>query len=359
MIGRQLIVIVTVFFISKLTSFPSMPMFLPKLLHHILISTGLPGVMVTLTFAQMSPQLVADEYTLRFLDLPGCVSFVILSMWIESVGIFTNFSWLVAAVLEKNFRSVILDSSLSLTNSKATEIDVSMSSSSALVVTDESLPSTTGSSDTEQHYAFKVLSTAFSYLKHFLSILVYVTAAFIVFYGIVSRRSLLPLHPAILLALLLIAYTALFYLEGLQIAVISAQHVTEDEISPAMKRAQLLHSYLTHKHDNVKRFLIGRQFLVIFTVFTIANITTFDGFPRRHVLEYVISMAAHWGVAGILLTLNTVQMPSQMLAKRFAVAFVNLPGAYSLVRVAVAVETVGITHCGWLCFAAVKLLLSM
>jgi hypothetical protein len=96
LIGRQLCVIGLIFFISQLTSFPNMPHFLPYGLEHILIKTGLPGVLVTLTVGQLFPQLLADEYTLRFLNLKGSLLFIHVATFIEAFGVFTHFSWLMS-----------------------------------------------------------------------------------------------------------------------------------------------------------------------------------------------------------------------------------------------------------------------
>eukprot|EP01041_Mallomonas_annulata_P001927 gene1927-3740_t len=290
MIGRQLVVIITVFLISRLTLFPTAPIFLPAAIHHALITSGLPGVMIALTFAQMSPQLVADEYTLRFLNMPGCVTCIKLSMWIESLGIFTHFSWAVTNLIKKFY--CIKNELISTLKQIPKQIPLIIDTTYTAGSVDSS---TRSDADLiEENFNNDCSETSSSIDTSERS-------------GILD---LIPMSQNIQIRL--------------QIAVLSIQHLHEEDIHIQYQRARKLYLYLITNSDTVKRFLID---------------------------SLVLETVANWGFAGILLTLNIVQMPSQMLAKTYAIQFINLPGAFSVIYISLAVEAIGITHCGWVCFA--------
>ena len=426
LMGRQLCVIAIVFFISQLTNFPSMPSVLPNGLQNLFIDTGLPGVMLTLILGQLFPQLIADEYTIRFLNIKGSLLFIQIAEGLEQIGILTNCSWVVAYGLthyifrwsgnmaegseemENPLDKLDLGASthnllLKLkgayhTTSSASDSDHASSTSNS---TDQGKDielsnfqngnnlqknldryeeynttptSTTSSSNTL--FAFHANATVMSIeqmnpcksglvtssttlLKLLVSTFVTVIAATIVIYGMFFQKPLLNFPPVALLFILGGCMVSEFYLEGLQVAVLAIQHRDQTRIPSSLTGAVRIHEYLNmdRKAEVVKRFLIGRQFLVVFSMFTMASITSYESFehfdvtllPRKMIGLFVLS-----GFCGVIFALNTVQLPAQILAKQYPLLFLNLPGAYYVLRLTLCIEQSGLLHFGWVLFHCSK-----
>eukprot|EP01083_Nonionella_stella_P279919 952121_1 len=100
-----------------------------------------------------------------------------------------------------------------------------------------------------------------------------------VFYAISTRTTTMPpTFPAWTQYLCLgIALFILGVLEGLQISVVELAHKDPNNYRKHHPRAADLLEF-ENKGRNVERFLMGRQVLVVFTVFIAARITTFNGF---------------------------------------------------------------------------------
>ena len=67
---------------------------------YIIIKSGLVGVMVVLAFAQLCPELLAAEYPLRFMNLPGAYTIGCLSLIFDAVGV-GHCAWCVYFVTRK------------------------------------------------------------------------------------------------------------------------------------------------------------------------------------------------------------------------------------------------------------------
>ena len=83
LVGRQFFTIFVVFLISQISSFPHIPKDfggLPPAMVLILFQIGLPGVALVLTYGQLVSQIFVEEFTLQFLNLPGCEFVVRLSL---------------------------------------------------------------------------------------------------------------------------------------------------------------------------------------------------------------------------------------------------------------------------------------
>ena len=58
-----------------------------KVLFFIAIQSGLAGVLVTLAFGQLMPELLAAEFPLRFLNMPACYSIVWISLLFDQLAV--------------------------------------------------------------------------------------------------------------------------------------------------------------------------------------------------------------------------------------------------------------------------------
>lgn len=101
----------------------------------------------------------------------------------------------------------------------------------------------------------------------------------VVLVGVALSYSVLTFPPAANFILLLFAIVLLAYLEALHFACVSVEKWDMTKYTDVYPRAVRVHA-LVDTPDKVQKFLVGRQFFVIFVVFLIAEITTFPGTYR-------------------------------------------------------------------------------
>jgi hypothetical protein len=335
------------------------------------------GVMITLTIGQLFPQLIADEYTIRFLNMRGSLLFVKIASLFESIGIFTHFSWVTAHVLI-NYVFCWKEKPEMITNNPVDSLDISRSThaliwgvnassshSTASVEMSPSSPSippavSASIDDTpldpidELSPAKSGVITSFSTLVKLLtSTGLTLCAAVIVIYGVLFASPLLQLHPALLLLILATCVVTEFYLEGAQVAMLAAQQRDLHSIPAHLPNTRRVLELVASDRNVVKRFLIGRQFLIVMSMFTMASITTYQHYhdyeqsiiPKKLFGTFVLT-----GFCGVLFALNTVQLPAQIIAQQYPSRFLNFPGIVFLVRASLAIESTGIMHFGWILF---------
>ena len=106
--GRQFFVIVTVFIIAQITSFPQMQYLpftdypvdqLPGWINLICFKFGFLGALLVLWTAQLIPQYFANRYPDVFLNFPGNFLVVRLCLLIESIGPTKPANWMSTIVL--------------------------------------------------------------------------------------------------------------------------------------------------------------------------------------------------------------------------------------------------------------------
>jgi hypothetical protein len=97
--GRQLVVVVTVFFVAGLSSFPAMDVLpwtstpVPAALRPFL-ELGAPGALFVLWFAQLAPQFLATQRALRMMDSRVVGVAFRAAMMLESIGFAKPGFWL-------------------------------------------------------------------------------------------------------------------------------------------------------------------------------------------------------------------------------------------------------------------------
>jgi hypothetical protein len=107
--GRQLLVVVVVYFAAQLTSFPEMTKLpfinvtLPENLvctvfRYIFLKSGVLGALLILWFGQLVPQFVANNNPIYFLNMFGMGMFLQISYRIESLQLTRPADWAVATL---------------------------------------------------------------------------------------------------------------------------------------------------------------------------------------------------------------------------------------------------------------------
>lgn len=98
----------------------------------------------------------------------------------------------------------------------------------------------------------------------------------VVFVGVSLTYCVLKLFPAINFLILIVCVVLLAYVEALHYACVAVEKWDMKLYGEQYPRAVKCHA-LIDTPEKVKKFLVGRQFFVIFIVFFIAQITSFPG----------------------------------------------------------------------------------
>lgn len=191
-------------------------------------------------------------------------------------------------------------------------------------------------------------------LKYLMSTVVTCAAVAFICFGIGSGRAVLPGSPVLHFAVLGFVLVLLGYLEGLQVAILALEGRDGEGWRHSHPRAYTLHSLVT-KGRNVQRFLVGRQFYVVFVVFLCSQVTTFPSVHRPEFFPEVLWFClVETALPGALLVLAFGQLMPQLIASRYPVTFCNMVGALPVLHMTLIFESIGITDFSWLLTASVS-----
>ena len=155
--------------------------------------------------------------------------------------------------------------------------------------------------------------------------------------------------PAFAFIFLFLAATWLTMIEGSQASIVGLAPVNRElyrESHPKAYRCSLI----CHKGDNLQRYLLGRQFMVVLVVFIINNCgfppltgASLWGYPKR-LVEAMLSS----GLCLIFFTVMYGQLSSEVNASLCMLDYLNNWFAVFTVYVALALEFSGCIHAGYL-----------
>jgi hypothetical protein len=111
-------------------------------------------------------------------------------------------------------------------------------------------------------------------------------------------------------------------------------------------------SKLVDTRQKVKKFLVGRQFFVIFVIFLIAQITSFPHIPPDFagMPPIFVTLLFQTGLPGVALVLTFGQLVSQIYVEEFTLQFLNMYGNEFVVRLSLSAEWIGVCNFSWLLF---------
>eukprot|EP00538_Stauroneis_constricta_P000838 CAMPEP_0119546730 /NCGR_PEP_ID=MMETSP1352-20130426/1018_1 /TAXON_ID=265584 /ORGANISM="Stauroneis constricta, Strain CCMP1120" /LENGTH=550 /DNA_ID=CAMNT_0007591455 /DNA_START=119 /DNA_END=1771 /DNA_ORIENTATION=+ len=155
-------------------------------------------------------------------------------------------------------------------------------------------------------------------------------------------------HPVAALAIIVAALTWLNMIEGGQGALVGLPPVDPDlyvDTHPTTHKC----TALAHKGDNLDRYLMGRQFMVLLVVF----VTNLSGAPLADAEVFglpkiIIDIFLGSGVAMILMTAMAGQLNSQVTASHCMLDYINNGFAVFTLYVAMGIEFSGLLHCCYL-----------
>jgi hypothetical protein len=150
----------------------------------------------------------------------------------------------------------------------------------------------------------------------------------------------------------LLLHSFLGSVEGLQVVILVRETKDPDEnnYKETHPRAYALMTRATHE-KNVRRFLIGRQFFVIFVVFLINQCTIFPDVQKFGFNPVLWFFVVQLGLPTALNVLCFAQLPAQLLGNQDPMLFMNRPGPRFTLEVCLFTEMTGIAHFSWVATA--------
>jgi len=198
-------------------------------------------------------------------------------------------------------------------------------------------------------------------VRYVFSTLLTLAALTVIVYAIGRNYAALPGHPALHYPLLVGVLTLLAYLEGLQVAILALERVDRKTFADR-RSAWVCHRLATaNRGKNVQRFLIGRQFFVVFVVFLCAQLTTYT--KMQHELEalpkIVFVLIIETGFPGALIVLAFGQLMPQLVAATHPITFMGLPGSWSVIQLCLSFESTGVAHFAWVLASVLRSVFAM
>lgn len=360
LVGRQFLTIFVVFLIAEITTFPYVPsnfLGLPAGFILAFIQTGIPGIMYTLTFGQLIPQLFVEEFTLPFVNMRGSPFCVYLALFMEYIGV-CHFSWL----LYETTSSLACYSLRKAAKEKEKEAALFAklpSSPSEAVISGEGYELNKTTDSPEEDLAsfgldpLKKKLNWFDLFKYCWSTFATGCSVFLVCYGISQGYATLPAPIGLVYFIFIAVLVLLFYLEGLMICIVATQYWDKEQFKEIYPRAYMLHD-LVNRPENVKRFIIGRQFFTLLSNFLLAQVSTYPGWKSTGYDSVGFFIIVKSGLIGVLITLSFAQLQSELIAAEYPLRFMNMRGSYTIVFISLLIESIGIGHCAWLVYFTMR-----
>jgi hypothetical protein len=162
----------------------------------------------------------------------------------------------------------------------------------------------------------------------------------VIFVGIAFQYNVLKINPAANYVIMFGCLLLLAYLESLHYAVVAVEKWDMNLYADRFPRAVKCHKWV-NTPEKVKKFLVGRQFFVIFVVFLLAQTTTFAGKQTRNKLSLgsnglvcldiphdfagmpaiLVLILVQTGLPGVALTLTFGQLVSHLSILSFSSCF--------------------------------------
>ncbi|KAL7560747.1 hypothetical protein ACA910_005319 [Epithemia clementina (nom. ined.)] len=155
-------------------------------------------------------------------------------------------------------------------------------------------------------------------------------------------------HPAFAFILIWLAFIWLALVEGGQASMVGLPPIDRELYKESHHISYRICEH-GHRGDNLDRYLIGRQFMVLALVFVInLSGSPIEGADVLHLPEAVATIFLKSGLALILITGMVGQLNTQVNASHCMLDFLNNWGNWFTVKVAMAIEASGILHASYL-----------
>jgi len=259
------------------------------------ISTGLGGSLIILAFGQILPQLLAASHPVYHYSLPGMYPLI----WLCNC---------VSGICELSFGFADMFSVNEDTYGCRGNVNVIAFDS------DTEITQVKPRGPTQSHIAAKLI-------RYIISTALVVTTAYYCGLSIEAGDSEFDISTWALALVVLALFLAMFWLEGMMTTILALEKTPLPEgISGCSKYTD----EIIRDGNVVRKFLLGRQFLVVFT-------------------DFAISRAL--GMYGLPLNVIFFQASPQLIAARNPSGFRRL--GFPVLYLALIAEFTGVTHAGW------------
>jgi len=150
-------------------------------------------------------------------------------------------------------------------------------------------------------------------------------------------------------AVFIIFFVSLFMLavtEGLHVAAVQVAYQDHKQFLETHPRAAAIMEY-QNRGRNLQHFLIGRQIIVLFSVFILGRCTTFNSFFDA-LPSWFESYVMFTGFLGVVLVVQIGQLVPQILSSNFPVDYLNLRVVHWVYYFCLFLEQTGICYTVWL-----------
>jgi silicon transporter len=181
-----------------------------------------------------------------------------------------------------------------------------------------------------------------------LLILALVITFIALFEGKTTMYEGLPAAVALIIVLLL--WSVVGMLEGMQIAFFAVAKLTEEERKKSPWAARTCELLFDKKGHNLPGFMVGRQLCVVSCFFVAARATTMDiADGESNILGVPDGLQAFFdtGLLGAFITTIVASIAWQLVASAFPMAFLSTPITYILLRLCLFLEATGICEGAW------------
>lgn len=348
LMGRQFFVIFVVFLIAQNTTYPGIPKNfagLPQWMVLIFIQTGLPGVCLILTIGQLISQIFIEEYTVHMFNYYGVEFIIRLSLFVEWIGV-THTSWVLYHLSSRLFCGSVR---------KAQKVIDLEGKSNQDNTEDEAISPTEQIRGSDHVSDFDSQGfTAWDIPKFIASLSAVLFSIAVTCVGMATEKYVLPVGAAGAFILANITLGILFYLEGLMIAIVATQYWDPEQFKEDYPRAYKMHK-LVNQPENVKRFIIGRQFFTVGTNVLLAQVFVFHTWNAPDNVNKVIwFIGIKSGLVGVLIILNFVQLCPEMLAAEYPLCFMDMYFSNTIVNMSLFFDMCGVGHAAWAIYYATR-----
>ena len=151
-------------------------------------------------------------------------------------------------------------------------------------------------------------------------------------------------------AVFILFFTCLFLLaitEGLHVSAVQVAYQDHRKYLDPYPRAAAIMKY-QNEGRNLQHFLIGRQIIVLFSVFVLGRCTTFDSFFDHSLPSWIVNYIMFSGFFGVILVVQVGQLVPQIISSNFPIAYMNIRVVSWIYYLCLALEKTGVCYTVWL-----------
>jgi hypothetical protein len=328
LIGRQICVTICMFVIARIAS---VDVDLDEVGHSTsdnifgvgdglqgFFNTGLLGAVITTIVASLAWRIIASSFPVAFLSNPLIYLIIRLCLILEASGL-CSAAWVMGrfnkAIADYQPDEVYLEDSPRHTKAPVTRRD-------------------------------KDIDITVTVLKYLYSTALLIFSVTIVMAAVFSEQTKVSEDISPILAFIVLWFLVIWLamIEGGQGCLIGLQPI-DKELYRDSHPVSLKSTLLAHKGDNMERFIIGRQFLVVLCVFVInmcgASIADASVLGLSDIMTEVFLAS---GVAMILMTIMLGQLTAQINGANCMLDFINTYFMLFSTYVSLAIEASGLLH---------------